>query len=96
MKCIQKSKECQCIQYIPNLPKFWVKLGELLPNKLYKINENSYDLKLSLKLNDNFINIKKGEYIIIDEDTSIDVLSKEKFEKDYCIIKEIEEEKDYE
>lgn len=92
MKCIQRSKEYVCLKYMPNSPKFWAKIGELLPNQLYKIDESDYTLKLALKINDNFINVQKGEYILIEEDKSINILSKDKFEKDYCIIKEDKEE----
>ncbi len=93
MKCIQKSKEYTCLKYTPNSPKFWAKLGELLPSKQYQISEEGYPLKLSLKINNNFIDIKRDEYILIDEDKSINILSEEKFEKDFCIIKEEEETK---
>lgn len=90
MKCIQKSREYMCLQYMPSSPKFWAKLGELLPNQLYKIDESCYDLRLELKINDSFIKVRKGDYILIDKDECINILSKEKFERDYCIIKESE------
>ena len=92
MKCIQKSKEYMCIKYKSNSPKFWAKLGEVLPNHSYVIDESGYSLKLSLKMNDDFIDVKKGDYILIDSDNNITILPKERFEKDYCIIKENEEE----